>query len=351
MPTQSRTLTLDDDVIATLQTYIEKEAVDQAFEEPLVMGWMWRSAKSPGMDSTPSGLAKLNKYARISPDAVETQDGREAVIPLAFNSATTVEDFRGADVLSTAIDPVLNECFSKWAYKTGYVACTWQEKIENSGPERQLSILKARTDMLYRTMTNDLEDDFWGTQGDVLSSGSKTMPGIQAYINTSPSTGTVWGVNRATFSAWRNNADTVGSFAANGVDKMDSMFKSCSGTNSATPPSMIITTSTVQGYAKKVLQSLHRVTGDTILSADLGIPVVLYEGLPLLFTSKCPSGTMYFLNGRHLKLIKHANADWELVRPPVPNDQLIIEQLRPVIGVTWGSTRWNRFGVLSSITA
>lgn len=343
---------LADDVVATLQDYISDTAVDQAYEAALVLGLLFKASKQPGLQS-PQGQALLSMGLRGSdmPNVVKEMDGRQAVIPVSFNTPTTVQNFYGGDVLTTAIDPVLNMVYSDWAYKTAYVGQTLTEEIENSGPEKKLDILKERTDMTMRGTSDTLETDWWSTNTDVNHSTQKAMPGVRGYVATSPSTGTIWGENRATYATWRNNADTVGSFATNGLDKMDSMRKSCSGTNSADPPSIWMTTSAVHGYYTKIAQSIHRLTKDDLSAVDLGAATACFDGRPVVYTSKCPSGSMYAINLAYLRLLIHKNANWRIVRPANPNDQLIADQLRIVFGATWGSTRWNRHGVLSSITA
>ena len=346
MPTYpTRTLTLDDATVATLDTYIETHAIDQMYDHALVLGLLWNSAKEPGVVGPMLKLVNLAGKRRV-----QSQAGKNAVLPLAF-AQTSPQYFRGTQTLSTAINPVITEALSIWSYLTHYAAISLTESVENTGPMAVLDIMKERIDEVYRSMSAQLETDFWSTNTDIAAGTQDSLPGIQTYISTGPTTGTVWGLNRATYSWWRNNADTVGSFAANGLDKMRSMYYSCSSTNAVDPPTCIITTPTVLSYAVKQLEGIHRVTNDAIHSAELSTPVASYMGIPVLQTSKVASGYMYFLNLNYLMLLTKKGVEWDVYDPPMPNDQLIAYQKRIVWGGTWGTSRPARHGVLSGITA
>lgn len=345
MPTYpTRTLTLDDATVATLDTYINEIAIDQLFDHSLVLGLLWNSAKEPGI------VGPSLKALGVSGTKVSTQAGRIAVLPVAFQSATSVTTFRGTQTVSTPIDPVMTEAFSKWAYYTGYEAISLTESLENSGPEAVLDIAKERVDMLYRTFSERLETDFWSANTDIAEGTQDSLPGVRTYNSTSPASGNVWGLDRGTYTFWRNQADTVGSFATNGLDKMRSMYVACSSTNSVDPPSLIVTTPTIWSYYVKQGEGIHRVTGE-MGNLELSTNVARYMGRPIVHTSKCASGSMHFWNLNYWRLLTKKGADWMTYNPPMPNDQLISHQMRVVWGGTWGITRPARQGVLSSITA
>lgn len=345
MPTYpTRTLTLDDATVSTLDTYIETVAVDQIFDHALVLGLMWHSAKEPGI------VGPRLQALGVKTPLVKTQAGKNAVLPIAFQSATSIQTFRGTQTLSTPIDPVMTEALSIWAYYTGYAAISLTESLENSGQMAILDTMKERVDMTYRTFSDRLETDWWSTNADIAAGTQDEISGLQHQVANDPTTGTVWGLNRATYTFWRNNQDTVNSFATNGLDKMRSMRASCSSTNSVDPPTAIITTSTVWQYYIKQAEAIHRVVDDK-LTADLSFPAARYMGIPIFFTGKCPSGTMYFLNFNYFRLLVKQGAQWDVYSPPMPNDQLIALQKRIVWGGTWGVTRPARQGVLHTITA
>ena len=342
------TFVSDDPTIATVQSYLNDKAYDQAFEQPLLLKLIYKASRMPGLD-TPDGklLATVGLNGADMGKVLKRQSGRQAWMPVVFNSATTVQTFFGADVLKTAIDPVLNNVYSDFAYYTGYVGQTFTESAENSGEEAKMDLLQERTDMALRTMSDTMETDLHSTNVDVSHSSQKSFPGMGGYIATSPSTGTPWGVDRAVYTAWRNQADTCASFASTGLAKMDSMLKSCSGTNSSNPPGLIETTSTIEGYYKIQAQSIHRLTVAEVGSADLGVSVCTYQGIPMVYSGKVAANTMRFINLGTLRFLIQKNAEWQVIKPSTPNDQAIAEQIRFVFGGTWGSTRWNRNGVLT----
>lgn len=345
MPTYpTRTLTLDDATIATLDTYLETESIDQIFEHSLVLGLLYQSAKEPGV------VGPYPKLLGIKKPLVSTQQGQAAFLPLAFNTSNNTETFYGSQVLKTGIDPVMTGARSLWSYYTDYAAISLTEALENTGPMAMLDIGKERINMVLRSLSDRLETDFWSTNTDIAHGSQDGLPGIQHHLNTTQSTGTVWGLNRANYTWWRANTDTVGSFATNGLDKLRTMWTTVSGTNAADPPSGILTTPTVWTYFIKQLEGIHRVN-DNFVNPDLSFPVAHWMGIPVLQTSKCPSGVAYLVNFAYWRLLQHAGTEWAMVEPPAPNDQLIKWQRRVLWAGTWGLTRPGRQGILSGITA
>lgn len=77
------------------------------------------------------------------------------------------------------------------------------EKAQNMGEGRFLDLLKERNEVADSTAENITE---YVLQGDGSAYGGKCFAGIQSYIVTSTSTGTIGGLARSTYSAIRNIA-------------------------------------------------------------------------------------------------------------------------------------------------
>ena len=344
MPTPSRTLVLDDAVVSTIDTYVERTPVDVVYNRSLVFGLLWRTAKEPGV------AGPLLRALGVSSPRVSSQGGRLAVLPVAYQTPTSVTTFRGTQKVPTPIDPIMTEQYSPWAYYTAFAAIPFQESVENMGAEAIIDIAQARLDMTYRGFTDRLETDFWSDNGDVTPGSQEEIPGIQTYVSTTPTTGTVWNIAQATYTWQRSNQLTCNSFASNGLDRMRTMFVTCSGVNGIDPPSILITTPTVWGYYVKQAEGVHRVV-DTKDVIDMSFPTARYMGRPVVHTSKCSSGKMYLLNFNYFRLLMHKGAEWKIIKPGMPNDQVIADQWRIVWSGLWGIERMDRQGVIDTITA
>jgi hypothetical protein len=84
--------------------------------------------------------------------------------------------------------------------------------LQNSGKEAVIDLLSSRIKNAERTFMN-------GLAYDVYSDGTATgqITGLQALVSTAPTSGTVGGIDRATWVFWRNiaySAATDGGAAA-----------------------------------------------------------------------------------------------------------------------------------------
>lgn len=347
MADPSRTQVLDDAISSTVDTYIRNTPADVVYQHTLALRLLWNTEQDPGSAGPPLSMKRLG----ITTPRVKTQGGRVAVIPTGYHTGTSYSTFRGTQTLTTPIDPVMTLQQSSWSYHQFYVGISFQEAIENTGEEAIVDILEARANMEYRAASTALEAAFWSSNGDVTAGSQESLPGVLNYISTAPSSGNVWGIDRNLYTWQRNNFDTVGSFASNGIDKMRSMRVSCSGTNGLDPPTLFVTTPTVWGYAGKALESIYRIV-DYKSEADLGLgQTISHLGIPIVYTSSQSSGRMDVWNLNYWDLMKHKGADWTVVRLPYPNNQMIDQQWRVVWSGTWGIERFDRQGVLSGITA
>lgn len=77
------------------------------------------------------------------------------------------------------------------------------EKAQNEGDAQFLDLLEQRNQVAEDSLMNNMELDL---QSDGTGFSGKAFAGVQAYISSTPTTGTYGGLNRATYSAIRNTA-------------------------------------------------------------------------------------------------------------------------------------------------
>ena len=304
MATPTVTLTLNDKVISTVETYIRKKPADVLFDHNLLFGALWNADKMPG---TPGDRPQS---IRVPSGRVKRRNARELWIPLATNEATTVEPFRGADTLKTNIDDVGTVQRFHYSYYTGYAGMTLQEHLENTGPDAIMDIFQNRVDMVFRTFSDTIETDLWGSgDGTTVDSNqqNKRILGIEHLIPNDPTTGSVWNINRATETYHRSNSSNAADTFANvGLDKMRRMRTSCSGTSGVDGPSIIMTTSILWEAYIKEAENIHQAT--QIRVADMTAEVAMYGGIPIAYSDLCTSGKMFFLNLRYWYLFLQPGA-------------------------------------------
>lgn len=336
-PTLTRTL--GDREISVIDTYVHKTPADVLFERNLIFGSLWRAAREPGVPGERPPAISLPSGRMLR------KTGRELWLPIASQRATTVQAFQHLDMLPTALDPALSVQRSSYAYYTGFAALSWQEDREASGPEGLIDLMQARIDSVFRTFSETVETDLWSTG----SGTDKKILGLQHLISTTPTSGTVWNLDRSTETFHRNNVTTVtDTFANVGLDNLRSMVTTCSGTSGSDRPSVMITTPTLFNAYRKEAEDLHQIT-DTRL-ADLGFQNAVYEGIPIVYSALCPSGKIYVLNLGYFVLLMPPGTDFESFSFPTPNNQLIARQWRVVWAGQWGCERYDRQGVITGFT-
>lgn len=344
MPKPSYTYTLDDATISTAETYVEKQRMAVVSEHSLLLGPLFNNGRMPGL------AGEVPVIRGINAGSVRRVAGRELRMPVATGSSTNTSAFRGAALLSTNIDDVGTAQRAIYAYYTDFAAIALTEMWENSGSEAFLSLWQDRADQAVRSLTEAIEADLWGANTDTTVGSQEEVIGLRHLIPTDPTSGTLWGINRATYTWQRTNevGDVSGAFSSVGLANWRTAMTVAAGTNGVDSPTAIYTTPAVwRGYAgaaegKLQLQSARR--------ADLGFDMLTYQGLPVFHSSNCLTGASYFVNHNYLKLFVPPGADFMVENYQSPPDQAIAFLRRIFLGIQWGLSRADRHAVVWGFT-
>lgn len=347
MATPTRTQTLDDATVATVDTYLEKTPGDVLFERNVLFGALFGAAREPGQVGN-----QVAKVFKVPPGRVMRQAGREYWLPIANQRSTSTQTFKALDTLKVAVDPFMTTQRQTPSYYTDFAAISWQEAEESSGPDNIIDIFQGRLDMTFRTLSEKIETDLWslndGTTNDATHD-PKGVLGIRFLMADSPATGSPWNIDRSTETYQRNNtANAAAAFATNGLAQMRAMYTSCSGNAATDKPSVIITTPAVWNAYTAQAESIHRITSNQTI--DLGFEMAVYRGIPIIYSESCPAGKQYWLNLAYWYLIMPKGADFKVVDIATPNDQLVALQRRLVVSLQWGCIRYDRQGVIYGFT-
>ena len=231
--------------------------------------------------------------------------GTEIVEELSYAENQTYKRYSGFERLNIAPSEVLSA--AKYQIRQAAVAVTMSglEELQNAGQERMIDLLASRIENAQATMSNNLSADVYS---DGTANGGKQVDGLQSQISTSPTTGTVGGINRANFTFWRNIA----------------------------PASSSITATNIQGKMRAVWVQLVRGVDKTdLITADNNLYTLFWESMSerQRFTSEgnmakagwdslkfntaevvldggsggsAPSDSMYFLNTKYIKFRPHS---------------------------------------------
>lgn len=312
-------------------------------------------------------LARMNKKGKIK----TFSGGRTIVQELNYANNTTFSWYSGYQTIN--INP--SQVFSAAEYPIRQAALAISisglEELQNSGEEAIIDLLESRVENGEMTFMNGLSN---GIYGDGTVTGS--ISGLQLLVATSPTTGTVGGIDRAQWAFWRNitySALTNGGAAtssANILRYMNAVWVQL--VRGRDYPDLIVADNSMYRFFMEALQSIQRVSvdGGAPDLAEAGFASLKYintdvvldggfqgfAGDPLPFETSAstssvggmPTGTMYFLNNNYIHFRPHSQRNMV----PLDPDRFSINQDAMVRLLGWAGnmTLSNAFlqGVLTT---
>lgn len=290
-------------VTSTMALFLKKKPVDQIFAGNLLLGILFGAQSRANRMTFP---LKANRILK--------QGGRLARIPVRYKRSSNVTSFSQADELTLNIDDIHTMAQAKWAYYKDSVVVTWQEAQENSGEAALFSLVQERTENALDTLKERIDTDLYST-GDAVSTGNggKNIIGLQHLLPVAPSTGTVWNLNRATYSWWRNQSDNqTGTFASDGIVTLLAMQVAQSGTNGEDPPTLWLTTNAQWQAYHAVVAAVQRAQ-ITLTSADYTFRSLEFMGAPVFYSSNTNTNTWYGLNLNYMVALLQKGAQFQVI--------------------------------------
>ena len=269
-------------------------------------------------------------YRRITDKGrIRLEDGGLSIVtPMDYAANSTYQRYSGFDVLNVGAVDVISAAEFAWRQVAVNVAASGLEIRTNSGSNRIINFVKTKLKNAQRSMAN-------GLSGDMYSDGtaSNQMNGIQALV-ADLGTGTVGGINSATFPFWQNqvfdasdNSVTV-SAATIEAGMMLPLWLQCTRGNDT--PDLIVMDSNYFSFYEASQSSLKRYAPTD--EGKGGMISMKYKTADVFFDSSAsgiPANHMYFLNTDFLELVVHQDANMEIMPElrSVNQDALVIPVL------------------------
>lgn len=270
-------------------------------------------------------LTRMNKRGRIK----TFSGGRTIVQELNYANNSTFVWYSGYQTININPSQVFSAAEFPIRQAALAISISGLEEIQNDGEEAIIDLLEGRVENGEQTFMNGLSQ---GIYGDGSVTGS--VGGLQLLVASSPSSGTVGGIDRSQWPFWRNktfSAATDGGAATNAANilqYMDSLWVQL--VRGRDYPDLIVADNNMFRFYLQALQAIQRITydgsapdlaGSGFMSLKyLNSDVVLdggYQGQsddPIPFqTSSATSAvggvaasTMYFLNTNYIHFRPHA---------------------------------------------
>jgi hypothetical protein len=275
-------------------------------------------------------LYRLNKRGNVKP----VDGGRTIVQELEYAENSTYKRYSGYETLNIQPSDVFTAAEFDWKQAAVAVSISGLEQLQNSGKEKVIDLLESRIKNAERTMQNNLSADCYS---DGTADGGKQIGGLQLLVADSPTTGTVGGINRATWSFFRNvsyDATTDGGAAATAANMQSYMnrvwLQLVRGTDRT---DLIIADNNYFRLYWESLQAIQRITSDDM--AQAGFSSLKFMDADVVFDGgyggAAPSNHMYFLNTNYIYLRPHK--DRNMV--PLDPDRFSVNQDAMVKLTAW----------------
>lgn len=239
--------------------------------------------------------------------------GKQIKITLRYGKNESVQFVgKGGSVTLEDTDN-LTDAFYDWRYLTGHIIRYFTDYQQNRGKAQLIKKVNSDIDTLKESVVDKLESSL---HGDGTGSGGLAIDGLDNIVAEDPTTGTVGGINRATYSWWRNRyKDMSGRPTTLYLRKdMRSMFNECGklGDGITRFPNLCITCQSVHElYEEECSEATKIVTTDKKL-ADLGFGDSAFKGRPIVWSPSCKAQSLYFLNLNFLEYIYDPLENFEL---------------------------------------
>lgn len=275
--------------------------------------------------------------------------GRTMVEPIFYADNSTYARYSGYDVLNIQPSDVITAAEYEIKQVAVSVSMSGLEELQNTGKNAIIDWLAARIENAEGSMENGLSADLYSSG---TADGGKQIGGLQLIVADTATSGTVGGIDRASWTFWQNysyDATTDGGAAvtpANIQDYMHNVYlNTCRGNDKI---DLILADNNYYKAYWESLTAIQRITNTDM--AQAGFTNLDYMGAPVVFDGgiggNCPTNHMYFLNSKYLKFRPHVDRNMDVIG----SDRFSVNQDAMVRIIGWAgnlTSSGNRFmGVL-----
>lgn len=244
------------------------------------------------------------------------EDGGLSIVqPLDYQANSTYQRYSGYDVLNINAVDVLTAAEFPWRQVAVNVSVSGLEMRTNSGANRIINFVKSKITNAQRSFANGLSVDLYSD-----GTASNQINGLQALVSDT-GTGTVGGINAATWAFWQNVVQSAAAPLGGGpaITPSASTIESLMLptwmrlTRGNDMPDMIVMSDDYFQMYEQSQTSLKRYTSDE--NGNGGMVSLKYKNADVFFDSSggIPAQHMYFLNTDFIELVAHESANMTMM--------------------------------------
>jgi hypothetical protein len=224
--------------------------------------------------------------------------GERIVVPLIYAQASASGWYSGSETLDTSDNQNISAAEYTWKQLYANITIRRDEELKNSGDSQILSLVKNKMKIAEKTMADSLGTGLYSDGSD-----AKAIVGLRDIVAIDQ---TVGGIGQTANSWWQGKVDsstTVLSIAA-----LQSQFTAATVDNDS--PTVAVGTRSLYDAYYNLLQPQQRFQDSE--TAKGGFTSLMFNGVPVISDSHCPSSHLFLLNEDHLHLFVHKDEDMRM---------------------------------------
>ena len=231
-------------------------------------------------------LDHLNSKGRV----VMEEGGTSIVEPLVYAVNDTANSYSGYDAIDLTPQDGISAANYNWKQMAASIAISGIEEAQNRGTEAIIKLLNAKIMQAEESIKESLNDMLYAS---TVGNGGKDFQGLGFIIDAS---NTVGGIDPSTNTWWRSYEENTATALT--TTQMATAYNTASKGNDT--PDMIVTTMALFEKYESLLTA--QVRYQDVTKANSGFQNLMFKQTPVVFDVSCPTGNMFFMNSKYLKL-------------------------------------------------
>jgi hypothetical protein len=231
----------------------------------------------------------LQRHRKRSYELID--GGTSIMVPLNYAAPTAMGWYSGADTLNINDNDQITSAEYSWKQLYTNITIVRSDELKNGGDEQILSIVKSKVKIAEKNMEDQLGTGIFSNATD-----PKSIVGLRQIVATS---NTIGGISQSTNSWWQAQVDSTTTTMS--MSALQTQWNLA--TIGSWSPTVAVTTRALFNAYYALLQPQQRFQDSA--SAEGGFQSLMFNGLPVLPDSHCPSSNFYFLNEDYIHLFAH----------------------------------------------
>lgn len=270
-------------------------------------------------------LFKVREAGNVDPAG----GGRTLTEEVSYDDGGGIIRYSGYELLDISPSEVIDMAEYDWKQAAKPVTINGREMLINSGKQEVIDLLAGRISNAESQLVNGISDDIYsdGTADDGLQIG-----GMQSLISDAPTSGTVGGIDRATYTWWRNfsySGTGDGGAAVSASNIQSYMNRVCvNTTRNKDGADLIVADNNYFTLFWESLQAIQRI--QTTKLGEAGFNALKYKNIDVVcdggYNGSCPADHMYFIDTTAIKWRPHRQRNFvaeDLDRIPTNQDAIV----------------------------